>query len=220
MKSASCRRRTGTVVRRVDHFGDLITADHKILSEESESRYNHRYGRCGTRLGTQWLQSYSCKTKTSQETQNNLMKFLEPARKPEVIYTDNSLECGKSCKELSWNHCTSTPHRSETNGLCERTVRRAKEGTSAALLQSGLDKENIQDFLSDGKTPYERRFGMPFTGTVIPFGAMVEYHHISEKKTSRDCISLEHEKSLARNISRSCIIRGWNLKRRHYGRRH
>ena len=31
---ASCRRRTGTVVPRAEHFGDLIRADHQILSEE------------------------------------------------------------------------------------------------------------------------------------------------------------------------------------------
>ena len=44
---------------------------------------------------------------------------------------------------------------------------------------------NIQDLLSDGKSPYERRFGMPLNGTVIPFGAMVEYHSISAKEISR-----------------------------------
>ena len=86
---------------------------------------------------TQWLQSYPCKTKTSQDTQKSLMKFLEPTRKPKVIDTDNSLEL-KSCEELSWNHCTSTQHRSETNEIAERAVRRVKEGTSAVLLQSGL----------------------------------------------------------------------------------
>ena len=43
-----------------------------------------------------------------------------PKRKPKVIYTDNSLEFGKACEDLSWNHCTSTPHRSETNGIAER----------------------------------------------------------------------------------------------------
>ena len=92
------------------------------------------------------------------------MKFLEPTRKPNVIYTDNSLEFGKSCEELSWNHCTSTPRRSETNGIAERAVRRVKQGTSAVLLQSGLDENwwadsmecetylrNIQDLLSGGK---------------------------------------------------------------------
>ena len=63
------------------------------------------------------------------------MKFLEPTRKPKVIYyTDNSVDFGKSCKELFWNPCASTPHRSETNGIAERAVRRVKEGTSAVLL--------------------------------------------------------------------------------------
>ena len=44
---------------------------------------------------------------------------------------------------------------------------------------------NIQDQLSDVKTPYERRFGVPFRGPVIPFGALVEYHPISAKDISR-----------------------------------
>ena len=137
-------------------------------------------------LATRWLQSNLCKTKTSQETQKSLMKFLEPTRKPKVIYTDNSSEFGKSYEELSWKHCTSTPHRSETNGVAARAVvRRVEEGTSAVPLQSGLGNEwwadsrecycylrNYQDLLSDGKTPYERRFGIPFDGPVIPFGAI------------------------------------------------
>ena len=67
-----------------------------------------------------------------------LAKYLEPERNPKVIYTDNSLEFGIACEDLSWNHCTSTPHRSETNGIAERAVRRVKEGTSAVLMQSGL----------------------------------------------------------------------------------
>ena len=102
---ASCRRRANAVMPRAEKFGDLITADHKVLSEESESR-NNRHALVEQDLATQWLQSYPCKTKTSQETQKNLLKFLEPARKPKVIYTENSVECGKSCEELSWNLCT------------------------------------------------------------------------------------------------------------------
>ena len=192
---ASCRRRTGTVVPRAENVGDLIPADHKMLSEESESRDNHRYAVVVQDLATQRIQSYPCKTKIHQKSP---MKFLEPTRKPKVIYTVNSLECGKSCEELSWNHCTSTPHRSGTNGIAERAMRRVKEGTSAVLLQSVLDNEwwadsmecycylrNIQDLLSDGKTPCERRFGMPFNGPVIPFAAMVEHHPISAKGLSR-----------------------------------
>ena len=149
-------------------------------------------------LAAQWIQSYPCKTKTSQETEKSLHKFLEPPWKPIVIHTVNSLEFGKACEDLSWNHCTSTPHRSETNGIAERAARRIKEGTSAVRLQSGLDEKwwadsiefytnlrNIQDLLFDEKTPYERRFGEPFEGPIIPFGSMVEYHPISAKDLSR-----------------------------------
>ena len=172
-----CRRRNGEAVPRAVNFGDLITADHKVLSDNCESRNNHRYAVVVQDLATQWIQAYPCKNKTSQETQRSLQKFLEPERKPKVIYTDNSLEFGKACEDLSWNHCTSTPHRSETNGIAERAVRRVKEGTSAVLLQSGLNESwwadsmecytylrNVTDLLSDGKTPYERRFGQPCKG--------------------------------------------------------
>ena len=83
-----------------------------------------------------------------------------------MVKTDNSLEFGKALEELAWSHRTCTPHRSETNGIAERAVQRVKEGTSAVLLQSGLDEKwwsdsmecycylrNIQDLLADGKTP-------------------------------------------------------------------
>ena len=123
---------------------------------------------------------------------------MEPNKKPKVIYTYNSLEFGKACEDLSWNHCTSTPHRSETNGIAERAVRRVKEGTSAVLLQSGLNESwwadsvecytnlrNVTDLLTDGKTPYERRFGQPFEGPIVPFGSLVEYHPKTAKDRSR-----------------------------------
>ena len=48
---ASCRRRAGTI------FCALITADHKILSEESESRNNYRYDIVVQDLATQWFVS-------------------------------------------------------------------------------------------------------------------------------------------------------------------
>ena len=101
-----CRRRNGDAVPRAVNFGDFITADHKVLSDNCESRNNHRYAVVVQDLATQWIQAYPCKNKTSQETQRSLQKFLEPERKPKVIYTDNSLELGKACEDVSWNHCT------------------------------------------------------------------------------------------------------------------
>ena len=195
---APCRRRNGEAVPRAIIFGDLITADHKVLSDNCESRNNQRCAVVVQDLATQWIQAYPCKNKTSQETQRSLQKFLEPERKPKVIYTDNFLEFGKACEDLSRNYCTSTPHRSETNGIAERAVRRVKEGTSAVLLQSGLNESwwadsmecntylrNVTDLLTDGKTPCERRFGQPFKGPIIAFGSLVEYHPITAKDQSR-----------------------------------
>ena len=70
-----CRRRIGGAVLRAGNFGDLIAADHKVLSEGCESRNNHGYAVVVQDLATQWIQSYPCKKQTSQETQE-LAKVL------------------------------------------------------------------------------------------------------------------------------------------------
>ena len=44
---------------------------------------------------------------------------------------------------------------------------------------------NVTVLLFDGKTHYERRFGQPFKGPIIPFGSLVEYHPITAKDQSR-----------------------------------
>ena len=198
-----------------------------FLSEGSEFRNHHRYAVVVQDLATQWIQSHRCKTQTSQETQKSLQKFLEPTTKPKVIYTDNSPEFGKYCEDLAWNHSSSKPHRSETGRIAEKEVRRIKEGTSAVLLQSGLDEKwwadsmecccflrNIQDLLSDGKTLYERRFGVPFTGRVTPFGAMEEYHLISAQDLSR--LHQFSPKVLPGIFPGYALHVGVNLERRHH----
>ena len=109
--------------------------------------------------------------KTSQETEKSSRKFPEPLQKPKIICTDISLEFGKACEEVPLNHCTSTLHRSETNVIAESAVRGVMEGTSAVSLPSGLDEKwwedfmgcccclrIVQDLLSVGQTPYERRY--------------------------------------------------------------
>ena len=67
------------------------------------------------------------------------------------------------------------PIWSDTSGIAERAVRRVKQKEqSPVLLQSGLDEKwwadsmecccylrNVQDLLTDGTTPNERRFGEP-----------------------------------------------------------
>ena len=73
-------------------------------------------------------------------------KFLDRSEKSNIMNTDNSLEFGKACEELSWNHCKSTPHRSETNGVAERAVRRIKEGTYASGVAIRLGRRMVGGF--------------------------------------------------------------------------
>ena len=229
---APCRRRIGGVVPRAENFADLITADHKVLSEGCESRNNHRHAVVVQDLATQWIQSHPCKTKTSYETQRSLQKFLEPNRKPKVIYTDNSLEFGKACEDLSWNHSTSTPHRSETNGIAERAVRRVKEGTSAVLLQSGLNEswwgwfhgmldlsaETSQTCCLMGRRPVKDALENLFKGPIIPFwftGWVLPY--FCERPDKNPSVWKE---SLTWIVPRICIVRGVHLEGWHDGCRH
>ena len=185
-------------VQTQEKIGDLITADHKVLSDNCESRNNYRYAIVVQDSATQWIQAYPGKTKTSQENLRSLQKFLEPDGKPKVIYTDNSLEFGKACEDLSWNHCTSTPHRSETDGIAERAVRRVKEGTSAVLLQSGLSENwwadsmecytylrNVADYYLMGRRLMKDVLGNHLEDLLFPFGSSVEYHPTTSKDQSR-----------------------------------
>ena len=69
---------------------------------------------------------------------------------------------------------------------------------------------NVTDLLSDGKTPYERRFGQPFKGPIIPFGSLVEYHPINcEGSVKNPSI---WKKSLTWIVPRIRSVRGGNLE--------
>ena len=72
---APCKRRNGEAVPRADKFGDLITADHKVLSDKCESRNNHRYAVVVQDLATQWIQAYPCKNKNFTRNTAKLAKI-------------------------------------------------------------------------------------------------------------------------------------------------
>ena len=159
---------------------------------------NHRYAVVVQDLPPNGFSRIRAKQKLLRKHKGACKSSWSPIGSLKSFSLKNSLEFGKACEDLSWNQCTSTPHRSETNGIAEIAVRRVKEGTSAVLLQSGLDENwwadsmecctylrNVTDLLSDGKSPYERRFGKPFIGPIIPFGSLVEYHPITAKDQSR-----------------------------------
>ena len=52
---------------------------------------------------------------------------------------------------------------------------------------------NDQDLMADRKTQYERRFGESIKGSIISFGALVEYLPNSERETKREFINSERK---------------------------
>ena len=172
-------------------FGDSLTADHKVLNDDNKSRDEDRQALVILDRYTKWLQSYPVKDKTHKEVIASFNRFLPPQMRPHHVYTDNSGELKKAFEEKGWAADTSVPHRSETNGQAESAVRKVKEGTSSALVQSGFLESwwgeamacycflrNVYDKLENHKAPYEIRFGEPFSGPIIHFGAQISYKPI------------------------------------------
>ena len=114
------------------------------------------------------------------------MKFLGPDIKPKHVYTDGSKEFKKALDQMLVCHDTCTPYTPASNGKAERAVRRVKEGTSGALVQSGLSDRwwhkamamfcylrNVHDIRPSGIIAYKARYGQDFDGLIVPFGVGV-----------------------------------------------
>ena len=76
IRRVPCRRRNGGAVLRAEHFGDLTTADHKVLSDNCESRNNHRSAVVVQNLAAQWIQAYPCKNKNFTRNPEKLAKVF------------------------------------------------------------------------------------------------------------------------------------------------
>ena len=184
---APCRRRNGGAVPRAE-FWWLDDSDGHPM-DPVKSVLNNNFS--GNAKGT--------------------CKFLKPDRNPEVIYTDNSLKFGKACEDLSWNHCTSTPHRSEINGFCRKRSAQSEgrhlccsvatslnESSWADAMECYTYLRNVTDLLPDGKTPYERRFGNPLEGPIIPSITLWL------RRTSQESINLERKSYLGCSSNLLC----------------
>ena len=195
---APCRRRIGGAVPRAENFGDLITADHKVLSEgcELETVIDLQS------WGTTWPPNGSSRIRAKQK----LLRKRKGACK-------SSWSRIRSLKSFTltvpWNlaqlvkifpgiivrrHHTD---RKQMGLLREQHAEWKKVHLEYCCNQVWMKiggqipwecftyLRNMQDLLSDEKTPYERRFGEPFKGPIIPFGSLVEYYPISAKYQSR-----------------------------------
>ena len=97
--------------------------------------------------------------------------------------TINSLEFGKAGEDLSWNLSTSTPHRSETNGIAETAARRKKELPFRGMFNALC--EMLKTSCQTGKHLMNGDLEKFSQGPVIPFGSMMECRHLISAKDQR-----------------------------------
>ena len=175
--STSCRK-----------YGDLITADHKVLS---------KYAVVVQDLAAQWIQSYPCKTKTSQETVKNNKSFSSRHTSQKLFIQTIHRNLANLLKIYhGMTALTTSSIRIKWYRWQSRPTSEGRFFSSIATVRTGWRRwsdsmecccclRKVQDLQVDGKTLYERRFGEPFKGPIIPFGAEVEYHPISTRDQTR-----------------------------------
>ena len=90
----------------------------------------------------------------------------------------------------------------EMNGILERVVRRASEGSASVLVQIRslqaecgtnhwnviLREQNVQDSCAAGRTPFENRFCAPFDGPIV----LVEQKFFTKPISEKDTHHLHH----------------------------
>ena len=112
--------------------------------------------------------------------------------------SDNSKDCIKACSTINWTHNTNTLHRSETNRVIERTVRRFPEGTAATSVQGSHPDEpwdcgtarfyilhNVTDKRADGRHRMNNSTIQKIIGTSSPSGATGMYKPSKLKNETR-----------------------------------
>ena len=149
--------------------------DHKVISEGCESRSNQSSIRSrGTRSCYPMDSIFSVQDEDFTWDGEKFVKFLEPvAQTKSCIYRQLDgiwQSLWRSFLEPLYINATQITNKWD----CWENQVWMKIGEQIPWNVTPIC-ETSQDLLFDGKTHYERRFGEPFKGRMIPFGALVEW---------------------------------------------
>ena len=137
------------------------------------------------------------------------------------------LGLGKSCEELFLNHCTSTPHRSETIEIAESSAQSERRDICGVVavgsvwkLLGGFHRVLLlSEKHSRSLVWWEDTMWMAVRNTIERTSIAVWSNGRISPYICERHIEI-WSKSLTRHIPRLCIVCGANLERRHHGRRH
>ena len=121
-------------------FGDLVTSNSIFATKTNSTnpvKSNHTTALFVKYKATDWIAAYPTRRKTAEDSTEAVNDF-KGADKIQRWYSDGAPELHAACRKLGIRHDKSDPHRSETNGLIERTNRTVIEGARCLLFQSGM----------------------------------------------------------------------------------
>ena len=182
------RQKGGSTQVEAKKFGDHLTADHLITSDDREIGIDQsRVALVVRDVATDFRYVYPAARKTSHQCVMAFKHFVRTGETVNVFYSDRAPELVKAADQLEWKHVQSTNYISKTNAIAERNVRTIIEGTRTNLEQAGLHHSywphaakhycmahNITDH-PDYHSPWEVRFGEDFPGPYLPFGCQVNF---------------------------------------------
>ena len=175
-----CKRRSERFIPRVVKIDDLIPVDDKIINDE-EYRNNRRHAVVIQDLVTQWTKFYSCKIKTSQETEKSLRTFMKLLQKQKVVYFDTLLEFDNFWKIIMKSsdiHASEIGNKRNYRTSCMKSQRNNISRVIAVWFgRKVIIKFHAIQMLSatcprstdrwKKKNPYEERFGESFMRPII-----------------------------------------------------
>ena len=182
------RQKGGSTQVEAKKFGDHLTADHLITSDDREIGIDQsRVALVVRDVATDFRYVYPAARKTSHQCVMAFKHFVRTGETVNVFYSDRAPELVKAADQLEWKHVQSTNYISKTNAIAERNVRAIIEGTRTNLEQAGLHHSywphaakhycmahNITDH-PDYYSPWKVRFGQDFPGPYLPFGCQVNF---------------------------------------------
>ena len=182
------KQKGGSTQVEAKKFGDHLTADHLITSDDREIGIDQsRVALVVRDVTTDFRYVYPAARKTSHQCVMAFKHFVRTGETVNVFCSDRAPELVKAADQLEWKHVQSTNYISKTNAIAERNVRAIIEGTRTNLEQAGLHHSywphaakhycmahNITDH-PDYYSPWKVRFGEDFPGPYLPFGCQVNF---------------------------------------------
>ena len=200
MMAPYARKTGGSSTVRSEAYGDHVTMDHIIARDLRDYGFDdQRVALVVKDVFSKFRYVYPSDTKEGEQVLENLLHFVGVDDDIKVMYSDNAPELIDGVKQLDRRirHVTSREYANQNKSVAEREIRTVLEGTRANLVQSGLPEKfwplaaqhhamalNLTKRVDADAIPWDLRFGEPFGGMNVPFGAKVLYWNDPKRKAT------------------------------------